>query len=229
MDRGLLLISFVQRCALLPCVERVDLSFILYEFCFDDLSSLSVYHLDFQMDLTLKAINFSAEKLKRTRREGAAGIPFVNHGIAVANLICSIGNISDGDILAAGVLHGIVVDSDATLEEVESQFGSKVKSIVADFTDVSELGSEKWKVEQVKRAPNFSFESKVVRLGDILHNLIDIKNWRACSDDSIFDWTNVKNTNDYITFANEMLPFVVGTNVMLEKEIDAMMDQLKVL
>ena len=181
------------------------------------------------MDLTLKAINFSAEKLKRTRREGAEGIPFVNHGIAVANLICSIGNISDGDILAAGVLHGIVVDSDATLEEVESQFGSKVKSIVADFTDVSELGSEKWKVEQVKRAPNFSFESKVVRLGDILHNLIDIKNWRACSDDSIFDWTNVKNTNDYITFANEMLPFVVGTNVMLEKEIDAMMDQLKVL
>ena len=60
-------------------------------------------------------------------------IPFILHPLEVAQILSSM--TDDQEIIAAGILHDIVEDTDGTLEEIEKRFGKRVAFLVASATE----------------------------------------------------------------------------------------------
>jgi (p)ppGpp synthase/HD superfamily hydrolase len=79
------------------------------------------------------------------RRRGSDG-PYVVHPLAVAARLSAEG--LDEEAVAAGILHDVVEDSDASLGEIVERFGQRVGDLVAALTEDSTI--EGW--EERKRA-----------------------------------------------------------------------------
>jgi guanosine-3',5'-bis(diphosphate) 3'-pyrophosphohydrolase len=71
----------------------------------------------------LKAIAFAADKPSRQRRKDVEASPYINHPIAVANVLAAEGEVFDEGILLAAALHDTVEDTKTTFEELEKHFG----------------------------------------------------------------------------------------------------------
>ena len=74
------------------------------------------------------------------------GIPFILHPMEVAQILSTM--TDDQEVITAGILHGIVKDTDGTLEEIETRFGKRVASLVSSRTENPHPGEEKsvsWK------------------------------------------------------------------------------------
>lgn len=71
-----------------------------------------------------KAVAFAAEKHRNQRRKDAEASPYINHPIALANVLANEGNVTDVAILCAAVLHDTIEDTDTTSEELPGIFGS---------------------------------------------------------------------------------------------------------
>src|SRR5258707_1601225 len=94
-----------------------------------------------QLDPTLlmKALSFAANKHRNQFRKGSEPIPYINHPIALADLLVRTANISDPVIIATALLHDTVEDTETTLEELEMEFGSAISQLVAEVTDDKSL------------------------------------------------------------------------------------------
>jgi guanosine-3',5'-bis(diphosphate) 3'-pyrophosphohydrolase len=140
----------------------------------------------------LHATHFSAIKHTEQRRKDPTGTPYINHPIGVAHTLVALGGIlsnpkihAETAILAA-LLHDTVEDTDTTLEEVEREFGPRVRAVVAEVTDDKALSRNERKLKQVMDAPHKSIEAKSVKLADKLYNLRDLTRatpvgWYTCS------------------------------------------------
>ena len=122
----------------------------------------------------LKAAQFAAEKHKSQRRKDADASPYINHPLALANVLATEGNIDNPDVICAALLHDTIEDTDTTAEELSALFGSKVASIVLEVTDDKSLEKHVRKQRQVEHAPHISKEAKLVKLADKICNLRDI-------------------------------------------------------
>lgn len=76
--------------------------------------------------------------------------------------------------LQAALLHDTVEDTDTTIEELESIFGTTVARIVEEVTDDKSLPKQERKRLQVEHAPHRSHQAKLVKLADKLYNLRDL-------------------------------------------------------
>jgi (p)ppGpp synthase/HD superfamily hydrolase len=88
------------------------------------------------VSIVLAASAFAAHKHRDQRRKGAEGSPYINHPIAVANVLANEAGIIDPIILAAALLHDTIEDTDTTPEELELKFGNDFAAIVIEVTDV---------------------------------------------------------------------------------------------
>ena len=77
--------------------------------------------------ILLHAAHFAARHHRRQKRKGSDGEPYINHPIAVADLIASVGRVTDAVSLAAALLHDTVEDTDATLDDVGREFGAEIR------------------------------------------------------------------------------------------------------
>jgi (p)ppGpp synthase/HD superfamily hydrolase len=82
--------------------------------------------------LTRDALAFAASHHEGQTRD-LDGIPFVTHPVEVACLLHEAG-YSD-EVVAAGVLHDVLEDTDASVEDLERRFGSRVAELVAGVSD----------------------------------------------------------------------------------------------
>ena len=82
--------------------------------------------------LTGDALAFAALRHEGQTRD-TADVPFVTHPVEVACLLHETG-YSDG-VVAAGVLHDVLEDTDVERAELEARFGAEVASLVAAVTD----------------------------------------------------------------------------------------------
>ena len=57
------------------------------------------------ISLILRAAAFAAHKHRDQRRKGAEASPYINHPIAVANLLANEAAVTDGAVLVAALLH----------------------------------------------------------------------------------------------------------------------------
>jgi (p)ppGpp synthase/HD superfamily hydrolase len=66
-------------------------------------------------------------------RNGSGGMPYIEHPIAVAELLASHG--FDDEVLAAALLHDVVEDSEISAEQVRESFGEPIAGLVEALTD----------------------------------------------------------------------------------------------
>ena len=74
------------------------------------------------------------------------GVPFILHPMEVAQILSTM--TDDQEILAAGILHDILEETDGTLAEIEQRFGKRVALIVASESENDYPGKDKattWK------------------------------------------------------------------------------------
>ena len=110
-------------------------------------------------------------------RKGKSPYPFISHLIAVAFLLRDY--TDDENIIIAALLHDTLEDTDYSPEELETDFGKKVRSIVEGVTDVQkhERSQVSWKERQelyfkaISLAP---LESLYVSAADKIHNMRSI-------------------------------------------------------
>ena len=118
------------------------------------------------LPLVLRAAAFAARKHRDQRRRDASGSPYVNHPIALANILCSEAGIEDPITLAAALLHDTIEDTETAEEELRGEFGDEVASTVMELTDVKWLGKIARKRLQISRAGRASHRAKLVKIAD---------------------------------------------------------------
>ena len=141
----------------------------------------------------VKAAQFASEKHRNQRRKDADASPYINHPLALANVLATEGGIDNPDVICAALLHDTIEDTNTTADELTTHFGPKVASIVLEVTDDKSLDKAVRKEEQVRHAPHISPEAKLVKLADKICNLRDIlasppADWSADRKRAYFDW-----------------------------------------
>ena len=78
-----------------------------------------------ELDVFERALVYAMQKHHGMRRK-AEDIPFLLHPMEVTVIAASMTN--DPDILAACLLHDTVEDTDASLAEIEAEFGPRIRA-----------------------------------------------------------------------------------------------------
>jgi len=170
------------------------------------------------INILLKSIAFAADKHKNQRRKDAEGSPYINHPIALANLLANEGGIANVDVLCAAILHDTIEDTETTESELNQLFGEKITSIVLEMTDDKSLPKETRKLKQIEHAPHASIEAKMVKLADKICNVRDIIQSPPA------DWSQERK-REYLVWSKLVVDGLRGTNVKLEKIFDELISK----
>ena len=139
-------------------------------------------------------MSISEEGLKSDqRRKDVESSPYINHPIALANILCNEGHVTDTNVICAALLHDTVEDTDTTPEELEREFGGVIRGIVMDITDDKTLEKAERKQRQIEHAAHISDQAKLVKLADKISNLRDVASnpptdWDLQRRQEYFDW-----------------------------------------
>ncbi|MDQ3849868.1 MAG: HD domain-containing protein [Actinomycetota bacterium] len=96
------------------------------------MTSLPVPTFLLDLPLAREALRCAARLHHGQRREVDAA-PFVLHPLEVASLLHNTGH--PDPVIAAGVLHDTIEDTDARISDIERRFGGEVAAIVAAMTE----------------------------------------------------------------------------------------------
>lgn len=170
------------------------------------------------VQIVLKAAQFAARKHKDQRRKDAAASPYINHPLALANLLREEGMVGDAVVIAAALLHDTIEDTETDYDELRGQFGDEVAEIVAEVTDTKWLKKTSRKRLQISKAARASNGAKLVKLADKISNLRDI----IASPPS--DWS-LERKREYFDWAKRVVDQIRGTNAKLERRFDRLYRQ----
>ena len=164
--------------------------------------------------LLLEALAFAAHKHRDQRRKDAEASPYINHPIALADVLVNEGGVSDVEVLCAALLHDTVEDTATTPEELLGAFGARIARIVAEVTDDKRLPKAERKRLQVEHAPHISHEAKLVKLADKICNLRDVAERPPAGWD-------LQRRREYFEWAKQVIDGLRGTHAALEAAFDA--------
>jgi len=166
------------------------------------------------LPLVLQALAFAADKHRDQRRKDAAASPYINHPIALANVLVREGDVADPAVLAAALLHDTVEDTQTTPAELKAAFGPAVAAIVEEVTDDKSLPKAERKRLQVEHAATMSRGAKLVKLADKICNLRDM------ADHPPAKWDLVRR-REYFEWAKAVIDGLRGVHPKLEALFDA--------
>ena len=167
-----------------------------------------------ELALLLKALAFAAHKHRDQRRKDAQASPYINHPIALADLLVNEGGITDVEVLCAALLHDTVEDTATTQAELEEAFGARIAAIVAEVTDDQKLPKAERKRLQIEHAGALTPEAKLVKLADKICNLRDV----AIRPPAHWD---LARRREYFEWAKKVVDGVRGAHPRLEAAFDA--------
>jgi (p)ppGpp synthase/HD superfamily hydrolase len=67
-------------------------------------------------------------------RDGSHALPYISHPVDVLNLLRYVGKVTDEDLLIAAILHDVVEETAVDPRMIQTRFGVKVASLVAELT-----------------------------------------------------------------------------------------------
>jgi GTP pyrophosphokinase len=108
----------------------------------------------------------------KTRKSGE---PTVRHAVEVARILDQLK--LDATTIAAGLLHDVVEDSDAKIEDVQREFGAEIAHLVRGVTSIGELKFATPEKEQAEYCRNMLLSMAkdirviLIKLADRLHNM----------------------------------------------------------
>ncbi len=120
-----------------------------------------------------QAIRAASVLHKDQLRKGSMPFPYITHLMATAFTLLDY--TKDEDVIIAALLHDAIEDTDYTIDELQEDFGGKVREIVEAVTEPKRDGEKKltWReqkmtyVRQLKKAPE---EALLVAAADKIHN-----------------------------------------------------------
>jgi guanosine-3',5'-bis(diphosphate) 3'-pyrophosphohydrolase len=127
-----------------------------------------------------KAFDLAMEAHKDMRRK--SGEPYILHPLAVARICAEEIGLGTTSIVAA-ILHDTVEDTEITLEDVEHQFGPKVRAIIDGLTKISDVFDHTASIQAEnfkKMLLTLSDDVRVIliKLADRLHNMRTLESMR---------------------------------------------------
>lgn len=88
----------------------------------------------------LQAATFAAAAHSTQVRKNVARTPYINHPLQVAYLIASTFPAVPIEVLQAAILHDTVEDTAVELDDIEREFGARVRGILDEVSDDRALG-----------------------------------------------------------------------------------------
>ena len=164
------------------------------------------------ISILFKALAFSAEKHRTQKRKDIDKSPYINHPIALANILAKRWVI-DENVLCAAILHDTIEDTETTADELRKHFGEKITSIVLEVSDDKSLDKDIRKQLQIDHAASLSREAKLVKLADKIANITDIINTPPV------DWSKARK-QEYFAWAKAVVDNLRGVHQGLEGEFD---------
>ena len=130
---------------------------------------------DRQYDLSkiISAYEFAAKAHANQVR--SSGEPYITHPLAVSFILLELG--MDTDTICAAMLHDVVEDTDATLDELKKLFGTDVAMLVDGVTKLGKIPlftKEEQQAENVRKillAMSQDIRVIIIKLCDRLHNM----------------------------------------------------------
>jgi len=162
--------------------------------------------------LLLEAAAFAADKHRNQRRKDAEASPYINHPIALANLLKREG-VDDPAVLCAALLHDTIEDTNTTAAELRVAFGEIITSVVLEVTDDKNVERAVRKQLQVQHARGLSDRAKLVKLADKICNVYDI----VASPPA--NWTLARK-REYLRWAMDVVDGLRGAHPGLEAIFD---------
>ena len=147
-----------------------------------------------------RAIIFAVRAHTGTERRGK-GFPYIVHPMEAVEIVATM--TKDQELLAAAALHDVVEDTDTTVDQLRSEFGDRVASLVADESDEKYEGvseSDSWharKQAAIDRLARASHDAKIVALGDKLSNMRAIARDYAEQGDALWSLFHAKDPKDH--------------------------------
>jgi len=162
----------------------------------------------------IQAAAFAAVKHRDQRRKDHAASPYINHPLALANVLCNeVDGIDDPDVIAAALLHDTIEDTDTTEQEIHDAFGHAVAAMVLEVTDDKTLPKAQRKQAQIEHAAHLSHGAKLVKLADKICNVRDMAHSPPAS------WP-LERRIEYFDWAKAVVDGLRGAHPGLEKLFD---------
>ncbi len=165
------------------------------------------------LGLLFDALAFAAHKHRAQRRKDIEASPYINHPIALADVLANEGAVEDPIVLCAAVLHDTIEDTETTYAELRERFGREIADVVMEVTDDKTLLKAERKERQVVHAPDLSQRAKLVKLADKISNLRDIASNPPAS------WL-LSRKQEYYEWAKRVIDGLRGAHPGLERLFD---------
>ena len=130
--------------------------------------------------LIRKAYEYAERKHKGQKRE--SGEDYIHHPLNVAYILAGM-NLDD-DTIAAALLHDVLEDTGATIEELNKLFGVTIANLVDGVTKITELKKknfEEYHAESIRKvimASARDIRVILIKLADKLHNMRTLDSFR---------------------------------------------------
>jgi guanosine-3',5'-bis(diphosphate) 3'-pyrophosphohydrolase len=161
----------------------------------------------------LAAAYFAACKHKGQRRKDPEATPYINHPLAVAELLTRVAGVTDIVTIQAALLHDAIEDTETTGEELETFFGKEVRRLVEEVTDDKSLPAKERKRLQIEHASSLSPRAQLVKLADKICNLADL------TPAAPVGWPTERKRK-YLDWAENVVARIRGSNPALETLFD---------
>ena len=160
---------------------------------------------------------FYATKAHKGQKRKQKDVDMIFHPFTVGMILQRNG--CDEDIVTAGILHDVVEDTQHTFEDIEKEFGKKVRDYVYDASELDK--SLPWKerkqhtINHIKTAP---LGSKLIVASDKINNLEDsISNIKECGEDKVLSRNPEEQKWYYTSMYDAVLMNATEENKLFER------------
>jgi guanosine-3',5'-bis(diphosphate) 3'-pyrophosphohydrolase len=165
------------------------------------------------LPLILKALEFASLKHRDQRRKDKDASPYINHPIALANVLNREGGVTDPVVIAAALLHDTIEDTQTTWQELRGEFGDEIADVVLEVTDVKWLKKDVRKRLQETKAGHATKQARLVKLADKICNVRDMAAHPPAG------WS-LERRREYFDWAKRVVDRLRGTHPGLERRFD---------
>ena len=152
--------------------------------------------LDETISLMDRAIIFATRAHSGTYRKGTK-IPYIVHPIEAAAIVATMSD--DADMIAAAVLHDVVEDTDATVEEIGFFFNEHIAKLVEAESENKRKNQPPQETWMLRKMETLDFlrnhagrEAKILALADKLSNMRAIHRDQQILGDALWQRFNEK-------------------------------------
>lgn len=176
------------------------------------------------MNLIDKAIRRAATAHDGQFRK-ASKLPYISHPFAVGMILAQHGCTEA--VIAAGILHDTVEDTDVTLEQIEAEFGSEVAALVAGASEPDKsLSWEERKTQTIDYLKTATLPVRQVVCADKLHNASSILADLRAEGEQVWDRFNRGKQEQHWYYTNIVASLKENGSFAMVDELEQVVGEL---